>query len=67
MLTTVPVVLTGILRYQLVSYDFYSQDSNQENINRSPERPEKVIFHDKGILYIILLWVSIVLLIGFLS
>ena len=66
MLITVPFVLTGILRYQLLSDEFYSQNSYQENINRSPERPEKVIFHEKGIRYIILLWTSIVILIGFL-
>ena len=67
MLITVPFVLTGILRYQLLSDEFYSQNSYQENINRSPERPEKVIFHEKGIRYIILLWTSIVILIGFLQ
>lgn len=66
MLITVPFVLTGILRYQLLSDEFYSQNSYKENINRSPERPEKVIFHEKGIRYIILLWTSIVILIGFL-
>ena len=66
MLTTVPVVLTGILRYQLVSDEFYSKDSYQENFNGSPERPEKVIFHDKGILYIMMIWFSIVILIVFL-
>lgn len=66
MLITVPFVLTGILRYQLISDEFYSQNSYQENINRSPERPEKVILHEKGIRYIILLWTSIVILIGFL-
>ena len=67
MLATIPFVLTGILRYQLISDEFNSTKYNQENINRSPERPERLIFYDKGIRYIILFWFLEVLIIGFFS
>ncbi len=67
MLATIPFVLTGILRYQLISDEFNSSNYNQENINRSPERPERLIFYDKGIRYIILFWFLEVLIIGFFS
>ena len=46
--------------------EYKAQETTASNINRSPERPEKVIFHEEGIRYIILLWTSIVILIGFL-
>ena len=67
MLATIPFVLTGILRYQLISDEFNSTKYNQENINRSPERPERLIFYDKGIRYILLFWFLEVLIIGFFS
>ena len=67
MLATIPFVLTGILRYQLISDEFNSTKYNQENINRSPERPERLIFHDKGLRYIILFWFLEVLIIGFFN
>ena len=67
MLTTIPLVLAGIFRYQLISDEFNSEKYSQKNINISPERPEKIIFIDRGIRYVILLWLIIVVIISFLQ
>ena len=65
MMITLPFVLTGIFRYQLISDLVNTNKSGYYNIHISTERPEKVILNDKVLRYIILLWFIIILVIGF--
>ena len=57
MLTTVPFVLVGIFRYQLLS------DRELNNINyisneKSIENPEEILLNDKGIKLILISWLA---------
>lgn len=64
MLLTLPLVLTGIFRYQLLSDESYLRDNILPYKNRLTEKPEKIIFQDKGIKYIIISWFIVVLIIS---
>ena len=62
MMLTIPLVLLGIFRYQMLSDNF----CKSENLNPL-ENPEKVIFIDKPIQLIVLFWLLITITIGFSS
>ncbi len=62
MMITIPLVLLGILRYQMISDNFH----NNKDYNFL-ENPEKVIFIDKPIQIIVLSWLFITITIGLLS
>ena len=67
MLLTLPFVLTGIFRYQLLSDEVYLRETSLPNKNRLTEKPEKIIVQDKGIKYTIFSWFIVVLIIGLYS
>ena len=60
MMLTIPLVLLGIFRYQMLSDNF----CNSDNLN-SLENPEKMIFIDKPIQLIVSFWLLITIIIGF--
>ena len=63
---TIPLVILGIFRYQMLSESF----SNKEEINLKSnilETPEKVIFIDRPIQIIIFTWILFILIAGNLS
>ena len=60
MVITIPLVMLGIFRYQMLSDSF----SNSDTLN-SLENPEKMIFIDKPIQLIVLFWLLITITIGF--
>ena len=62
MMLTIPLVLLGIFRYQMLSDSF----SNSDTLN-SLENPEKMIFIDKPIQLIVLFWLLITISVGFSS
>ena len=62
MMITIPPVLVGILRYQMLSDNFH----NSKDYNYL-ENPEKVIFIDKPIQITVLSWLFITVAIGFLT
>ena len=55
MLATIPFVLTGILRYQLIS-DPYIQEKEGKDSEIITESPEEVLLKDKGIQFTISWW-----------
>ena len=67
MLITVPVVLMGIFRYQLLSDSFRISISNGLILERSTELPEQIFLKDNFLKIIILLWSLQILLIGFFT
>ena len=67
MLITVPVVLIGIFRYQLLSDSFRISISNGLTLERSTELPEQIFLKDNFLKIIILLWTVQILLIGFFT
>ena len=60
MLITVPLVLLGLFRYQLI----VENNNNDNGIFLSPEFPEQVFLKDKGMQTIIFIWLLITLTIG---
>jgi decaprenyl-phosphate phosphoribosyltransferase len=58
MLITVPFVLHGIFRYQLISdpQEIANQSASAEPAGRS-ERPEDVLLHDRPILFTVVGWI----------
>ena len=62
MMITIPLVLLGILRYQMLSDNL----SNSKDYNFL-ENPEKVIFIDKPIQIIVLSWLFSTMFIGFFT
>ena len=65
MLLTVPFVLLGIFRYQLLSN--ISFDKNESGIKNkfSAESPEEILLNDKGIKLTIFGWLISIILINF--
>ena len=59
MLITVPIVLIGIFRYQLLS-----EKSNSSRNVLNVENPVNILIHDVGMRSIMLLWVLVTFLIG---
>ena len=63
MLFTVPLVLLGIFRYQLLSDVNYASKIKKGNIFLT-EKPEEILIKDKGIRSIVILWLLITIFIG---
>ncbi len=66
MMLTIPFVLAGIFRYQLISDPVEFARKKRKNIDYSAETPEEVLLQDNGIRLIILFWFITLILIGFL-
>ena len=65
MLATVPFVLIGIFRYQLLSDP--AEASRRESINsncRTTENPEEILLNDKGIQFTLMGWLVTTVIIG---
>ena len=65
MIITIPLVMLGIFRYQMLSEIKQNRILKKSNINL--ETPEKIIFTDKPIQIIVLSWLFIIIYIGFAS
>ena len=65
MIITIPLVMLGIFRYQMLSDIKQNRILKKSNINL--ETPEKIIFTDKPIQIILLSWLLIIIYIGFAS
>ena len=65
MIITIPLVMLGIFRYQMLSEIKQNRILKKSNINL--ETPEKIIFTDKPIQIIVLSWLLIIIYIGFVS
>ena len=65
MIITIPLVVLGIFRYQMLSDIKQNRIYKKPNINL--ETPEKIIFTDKPIQIIVLSWLLIIIYIGFAS
>ena len=65
MIITIPLVMLGIFRYQMLSEIKQNRILKKSNINL--ETPEKIIFTDKPIQIIVLSWLLIIIYIGFAS
>ena len=64
MLLTLPFVLVGIFRYQLLSDPEESDRRSLMYPNRSSERPEEILLGDLGIRFTFLGWLLVTLLVG---
>ena len=67
MILTVPFVLAGIFRYQLLSDPDEIARRKSYNPLLTCERPEDMIFNDKVLRNIVLSWILITVIIGFYS
>jgi len=67
MLLTIPFVLVGIFRYQLLSDPEEASRRQAESPDRSSEKPEEILLGDRGIQLTLLGWLITVLLIALLS
>ena len=65
MIITIPLVMLGIFRYQMLSENKQNRILKKSNINL--ETPEKIIFTDKPVQIIVLSWLLIIIYIGFAS
>ena len=65
MIITIPLVMLGIFRYQMLSDIRQNRILKKSSINL--ESPEKIIFTDKPIQIILLSWLLIIIYIGFAS
>ena len=65
MIITIPLVMLGIFRYQMLSDIKQNRIFKKANINL--ETPEKIIFTDKPVQIIVLSWLLIIIYIGFAS
>lgn len=66
MLLSIPFVLLGIFRYQFISDNKISKIRKISGKYISTENPELILLHDKGIRFIILGWLTIVISVGLL-
>ena len=64
MLLTVPFVLVGIFRYQLLSDPEESERRSFIYPNRSSESPEEILLGDSGIRFTLLGWLLVTLVVG---
>jgi decaprenyl-phosphate phosphoribosyltransferase len=65
MLLTVPFVLAGIFRYQLLSDPDESDRRLAFNPERTTEKPEEILLRDLGVRLTLIGWLSIVAVLGF--
>ena len=65
MIITVPFVLLGIFRYQLITdpQERLRRENQKSNVN--PEKPEEILLSDKGILLSVIGWLLSVAFVGF--
>tara|TARA_B100000989_G_scaffold295498_1_gene276737 strand:+ start:32780 stop:33694 length:915 start_codon:yes stop_codon:yes gene_type:complete len=63
MLFSVPLVLLGIFRYQLISDEIFN-NRDVKLLSISTESPEEILLNDTGIKIIVIMWILIVLLIS---
>ncbi len=64
MLLTVPFVLVGIFRYQLLSDPEEAQRRSSANPDQSTEKPEEILLGDRGIHLTLLGWLVTVVVVG---
>ena len=64
MLLTVPFVLLGIFRYQLISDPDEAYRRSLTNFHKTTENPEEILIKDKGILMIVSSWLITTIIIG---
>ena len=67
MLLTVPFVLVGIFRYQLLSDPEEAERRRAMDPDRTSEKPEEILLGDRGIKLILLCWLITTTVIGALS
>jgi len=67
MIISIPFVLLGIFRYQLITDPKERKKREIHNPNINPEKPEEILLSDKGILLSIVGWLLSIALIGFLK
>lgn len=67
MLLTVPFVLVGIFRYQLLSDPEESKRRREESPECSSEKPEEILLGDRGIQLTLIGWLFTVVCIGLLN
>ena len=67
MMLTIPFVLVGIFRYQLLSDPDESMRRKESNPDHATEKPEEIFLTDKGIQLTFLSWLATTAIIGFLS
>ncbi|MEM9904785.1 MAG: decaprenyl-phosphate phosphoribosyltransferase [Cyanobacteria bacterium P01_D01_bin.44] len=70
MLLTLPFVMYGIFRYQLISEPTYYENlgrSNKPSSLQQTERPEDVLFQDKPILLTVVSWIGVAFMILWLK
>ena len=65
MMLTIPFVLFGIFRYQLISDFENTFSNNSEDDNHLTETPEEILIKDPGIKLSILGWLVTTIIIGF--
>ena len=66
MIITIPLVMLGIFRYQMVSDIKQNKIYSKTKISLL-ETPEKVILTDKPIQMILFIWISIIIYVGFFN
>ena len=64
MLLTLPFVLVGIFRYQLLSDPDESERRSLMYPHRSSENPEEILLGDRGIRFTLLGWLFVTLMVG---
>ncbi|MGC6482668.1 MAG: decaprenyl-phosphate phosphoribosyltransferase [Synechococcus sp.] len=64
MLLTVPFVLVGIFRYQLLSDPEEAERRRLLTVEHSGEKPEEILLGDRGIQFILLAWLLTVVVVG---
>ena len=64
MLLTVPFVLLGIFRYQLISDPEEAERRRASNPDRTSEKPEEILLGDRGIKLTLLGWLITIVVVG---
>jgi decaprenyl-phosphate phosphoribosyltransferase len=64
MLLTLPFVLVGIFRYQLLSDPEEAQRRATDNPGQTTEKPEEILLGDRGIQLTLLGWLTTVVVVG---
>lgn len=65
MMISIPFVLIGIFRYQLLSDPEESERRKESDPDHSSEKPEEILLYDRGIKLTLLGWLSTIIIIGF--
>lgn len=67
MLLTVPFVLVGIFRYQLLSDPEEAERRRRVDAERTSEKPEEILLGDRGIQLTLACWLLTTAAIGLIS